>query len=125
MLVNFGHYPQTEIERLIRWSRLKIPEVPKGDQLGLILVMRLTPGIPLFFRNYVLGFVRAPFWLYLPLSVLINGIHACGIVLVGAGASDGRLLPVASGVGLVVAAVIVTRWLRARVVKRREERQSS
>lgn len=107
------------VERLIRWSRLKIPEVAPGDQLGLILVMRLTPGIPLFFQNYVLGFVRAPFRLYLPLSVLINGVHACGFVLVGAGVSDGKLLPVASGAGLVVVAVIVTRWLRAKLAKRR------
>jgi uncharacterized membrane protein YdjX (TVP38/TMEM64 family) len=110
------------VECLIHWSGLKIPEVPRGDQLGLILVMRLTPGIPLFFQNYVLGFVRAPFRLYLPLSILINGVHACGFVLVGAGVSGGKLLPVASGVGLVVAAVIVTRWLRARVVAKRETR---
>lgn len=108
------------VERFIRWSGLQIPELPRGDHLRLILVMRLTPGIPLFFQNYALGFVRAPFRLYLPLSIVLNGLMSSGIVLVGAGAADGNLVPVMGGVALVVVALVVASWLRAWLGRRRE-----
>jgi len=117
-----AHPGRRLVERFISWSGMKIPDIRHGDQLRLILVLRLTPGIPLFFQNYALGFVRAPFRLYLPLSIVINGVFSCGIVLVGAGVSDGKSLPVISGVALLVVAVVVTKWLRARVLRRREKR---
>ena len=107
------------VEWFIHWSGLKIPDLPRSDHLRLILVMRLTPGIPLFFQNYVLGFVHAPFRLYLPISIGINGLFSCGLVLVGAGVSDGRFVPVLGGLALVVVAVILTRWLRRWLARRR------
>jgi uncharacterized membrane protein YdjX (TVP38/TMEM64 family) len=107
------------IEMIIRSTSLKIPDLPRQDHLRLILVLRLTPGIPLFFQNYLLGFLRAPFQLYLPLSVALNGLMSSGIVLVGAGASDGRFAPAVSGVALVVVAVVLTRWLRAWLERRK------
>lgn len=111
------------VEWFMRWTGMKIPDIPGGEHLRLILVLRLTPGIPLFFQNYALGFVRAPFRLYLPLSIVISGVYSSGIVLVGAGVSDGKFLPILTGVGLLVVAVVVTKWLRARVLKRREARE--
>jgi len=120
-----AHPGRRLVERFIGWSGMKIPDIPSGDHLRLILVLRLTPGIPLFFQNYALGFVRAPFRLYLPLSIMISGVYSSGIVLVGAGVSDGKFLPVLTGVGLLVVAVVVTKWLRAKLAQRRESRDQS
>ena len=36
------------VEKLLAASEIKIPELPRGDHLKLILVMRLTPGFPFF-----------------------------------------------------------------------------
>ena len=105
------------VEWFIRWSSLKIPDLPRSDHLRLILVMRLTPGIPLFFQNYVLGFMRAPFRLYLPISIVLNGLFSSGLVLVGAGVSDGRFAPVIGGVALVGGGAdpdqVAAAWLAA------------
>lgn len=115
-----GHHA---IARLVRRFGIEIPVLPRRDHLRLILILRLTPGLPLFFQNYALGLVRAPFRLYLPLSIVLTGLLASGIVLVGAGVSDGRFLPLASGAALVGAGIALTSWLRARLRRRGREQE--
>jgi uncharacterized membrane protein YdjX (TVP38/TMEM64 family) len=100
------------VERILAATPIKVPELPKGDQLKLILVLKLTPGIPLFLQNYLLGFLRAPFHLFLGISLLANGLIGTGVVLSGAGFSDGRIMPAISGIFLIVAGTIFTRWIR-------------
>lgn len=107
------------IERVIRSTGMSLPDLPRRNHVRLILILRLTPGIPLFLQNYVLGVLRAPFRLYLPLSILLTGIMSSGIVLVGAGATDGRFAPALTGIALVVVAVTATKWLRAWLDKRK------
>jgi uncharacterized membrane protein YdjX (TVP38/TMEM64 family) len=104
------------VEKLLDWGRLPVPKLPKNDQLRVLLILRLTPGIPLFFQNYLLGFLQVPFRLYLPVSMGISGMIACGVVLGGAGVAGGNFIPILSGLGLIVAGVIVVKWARARVL---------
>lgn len=108
------------VEKLLAATAIRIPELPRGDHLKLILVMKLTPGIPLFLQNYLLGFLRAPFHLYLPISVLCNGVIGTGIVLSGAGISDGKLLPALTGIGLVIAGLVFTHLIRSWLAKRKQ-----
>ena len=107
------------VEKLMAATSLKIPELPRGDHLKLILVLRLTPGIPLFIQNYLLGFLRAPFFLYLTVSMLCTGFIGCGVVLSGAGLSDGRLLPALTGISLIVIGVVFTHLLRGWLAKKK------
>lgn len=107
------------VERVIRSTRWSLPDLPRQNHVRLILVMRLTPGIPLFFQNYLLGVLRPPFRLYLPLSILLLGPMNCGLVLLGAGATDGRFAPALTGIALVVVAVTLTKWLRAWLERRK------
>jgi len=107
------------VEKLIAATSIKIPDLPRGDHLKLILVLRLTPGIPMFFQNYLLGFLRAPFLLYLAISILCIGITGSGIVLTGAGLSDGRLMPALTGVSLIVLGLVVTHLIRGWLAKRK------
>jgi uncharacterized membrane protein YdjX (TVP38/TMEM64 family) len=112
------------VEKLLAAGRFKIPELPHGNHLRFILLLRLTPGFPLFLQNYLLGFFRVPFGLYLPVSMACSGLIACGVVLGGAGVADGNLTPVISGVALIVVGFIVVlrrscrrrrfRWCRGR-----------
>jgi uncharacterized membrane protein YdjX (TVP38/TMEM64 family) len=106
------------VEKILAVTPVRVPELPKGDQLKLILVMKLTPGIPLFLQNYLLGFLRAPFHLFMMVSLAANSLIVTGVVLSGAGLADGRLLPALTGVSLIVAGVVLTRlvrgWLRGR-----------
>jgi uncharacterized membrane protein YdjX (TVP38/TMEM64 family) len=100
------------VEKMLAATAIQIPELPSGDHLKLILVMRLTPGIPLFFQNYLLGFLLAPFYLYLPISILCTGVIGSGVVLSGAGLADGKLKWAISGVSLIVVGGVLTHVLR-------------
>jgi uncharacterized membrane protein YdjX (TVP38/TMEM64 family) len=102
------------VEKFFALAQVRIPQVPEADHLKWILILKLTPGIPLFLQNYLLGFVRAPFWKYLGISVLCNGTIGTGMVLSGAGMSNGRLMPTLTGLSLIAVAVIITRWIQGR-----------
>jgi uncharacterized membrane protein YdjX (TVP38/TMEM64 family) len=106
------------IEKLLKVTSIKIPELPTISPMGLILVIKLTPGVPLFFQSYTLGLLRVPFRWYLLTSMLCNGILGTGAVLSGVGLGDGKLMPAISGISLVVLAAILTqitrKWLQRR-----------
>ena len=103
------------VEKLLAVGTWRVPESPGGNHLRLLLVVRLTPGVPLFFQNYLLGFFRVPFGLYLPVSMACSGLIACGIVLSGAGVAGGNFAPAIAGVGLIVVGVVVVQILRQRL----------
>jgi uncharacterized membrane protein YdjX (TVP38/TMEM64 family) len=113
------------VEKILAATPVKVPELPKGDQLKLILVLKLTPGIPLFLQNYLLGFLKAPFHLFLGISLLANGLIGTGVVLGGAGLSDGRIMPAISGIFLIAAGIVLTRWVRAWMAKRKLQVQGT
>jgi uncharacterized membrane protein YdjX (TVP38/TMEM64 family) len=92
--------------------------LPKNDHIRLILILRLTPGIPLFIHNYILGFFRTPFLLYLPLSLLLAGSIACGILLTGGAILQGKVGAAITGISLIVVGVLVIRILRAKLAKK-------
>ncbi len=97
----------------------KVPEPSGSGHLRTLLVLKLTPGIPLFLQNYLCGFLRIPFRLYLPVSMLCNGLIAVGIVLSGVGLGDGKIVPALSGAGLIVLGVIATQWVRGWMARRK------
>lgn len=97
---------------------LRVPELSRESNLRVILLMRLTPGFPFFAQNYLLGFFRVPFRLYLPVSMACNGVISVGVVLSAAGVADGNLVPVLTGVALVVVGLVLVQWIKARVLKR-------
>jgi uncharacterized membrane protein YdjX (TVP38/TMEM64 family) len=108
------------VEKLLATTSIKIPEVSRGDHLRLILLMRLTPGIPLFLQNYLLGFIRVPFCLYLPISFVCTGVIATGLVLSGAGLSEGQAATVATGISLIILAAILTHFIRTWLANRKK-----
>jgi uncharacterized membrane protein YdjX (TVP38/TMEM64 family) len=105
-------------EKLLAATAVQIPALPLGNHLRMILIVRLTPGVPLFLQNYVLGFFRVPFRLYLPVSIGCNGLFTIGVVLSTAGVANGNVLPLLSGVALVALGLVVVQWIKAKILKR-------
>jgi uncharacterized membrane protein YdjX (TVP38/TMEM64 family) len=103
------------VEKALAASTIRVPELPKGNQLQLLLALRLTPGVPFFFQNYLLGFLRVPFWLYLPVSLGCNGLISCGLVLSGAGLAGGNFMPAVTGAGLIVLGLVVVQVIRQKL----------
>ncbi|MGJ8642796.1 MAG: TVP38/TMEM64 family protein [Luteolibacter sp.] len=116
-----AHLGRGLVVKLISMMGFGIPELPKGNDLRAILLIRLTPGFPFFLQNYLLGFFRVPFRLYLLVSMLCNGLFTVGIVLSGVGLGDGKIVPVLSGLGLIVLGVLVTQWVRSWLAGRKEK----
>lgn len=106
------------IEKVLANAKVKIPELPFEDHVRLTLILKLTPGIPFFFQNYLLGFLRTPFQLYLPISLFCNGVIGIGIVLSGVGLSSGQLLPAITGASLIVVSLILIQLIRGRLVRK-------
>lgn len=105
------------VERFLAAGSFRIPELPKGNDLRLTLLLRLTPGSPFFLQNYLLGFLRVPFRMYLPVSIGCNALMSIGFVLSGAGVADGNLKPLITGVALIVVGVVVVQWVKAKMLK--------
>ena len=112
------------VEKMLAATGIQIPDLPRGDHLKLILVMKLTPGIPLFLQNYLLGFLRAPFYLYLPISILCNGIIGTGIVLSGVGLSSGSPKGIVIGMSLISAGVVFTHLVRRWLARNKLAKES-
>lgn len=108
------------VEKMLASTSVKIPDLPKGDHLKLILILKLTPGIPHFFQNYLLGFLRVPFLLYMPVSVVCSGIIGTGLVLSGVGLADGRLMPALTGISLIAVGVVLTQLIRGWLARRKQ-----
>ena len=107
------------VEKLLAAGKFQVPELPHGNHLRFILLLRLTPGFPLFLQNYLLGFFRVPFGLYLPVSILCTGIIGCGVVLSGAGLADGKVKWAITGVSLIVLGSVLTHLIRGWLAKRK------
>lgn len=104
------------VERLLAKSTMRIPVLPKNNHLRAVLLLRLTPGVPLFVQNYLLGFFGVPFRLYLPVSMACSGLIACGVVLSGAGVAGGNFMPAITGVALIVVGMLALHWLRQKML---------
>jgi uncharacterized membrane protein YdjX (TVP38/TMEM64 family) len=58
-------------EKLVARLGYKLPQVEAGDVTDLIVILRVTPGVPFFAQNYLLGLAEVPFGKYVVLSCLI------------------------------------------------------
>lgn len=102
------------IARLLgtRWDRWR--SLGQKDRIRLAILLRVTPGVPLFVQNYVLGLLAVPFLPYILISVPINGVFVIGFVLTGGAIFEGHLGKAFFGVAVLVAAILVLRLLRSR-----------
>ena len=100
------------IGSMIESYGIRIPQESPKRPLQWILLMRLTPGMPFFIQNSVLGFIRVPFKKYLGWSLLCNGFLSSGVILGASGISSGNYLPGLIGIALILVSVLVIQWFR-------------
>lgn len=124
-------YPARKlIDKWLKLTKFKIPELGRRDYIGLIFLLRATPGIPLFIHNYILGFLRVPFFVYLPMSILITGCYVVGIIVTSSGVAQSasgasswqdNIVSIATGVGLLVIAGFITKFIRKAYTSKKKE----
>lgn len=59
------------LQRLVTRLGYKLPEIEAGDATDLIVLLRVTPGVPFFVQNYMAGLAEMPFGRYFVVSAII------------------------------------------------------
>lgn len=106
------------VDRLLSWLEIELPELSRGNAVRLTLLLRVTPGIPFFLHNLILGFLRVPFRIYLPLSVATSGLFTIGFVVFGEGISSGRGKVAMLAISLILVAAVLASFVRSRFAAR-------
>ena len=96
-----------------------MPEVERGDATDLIVLLRVTPGIPFFVQNYLLGLAEAPFGRYLAISCVVQWSFNVAFMLFGDALSQGRGRMAFFAIGLVAALATGTHLLRRHLSRRK------
>ncbi len=104
-------------ERVAAWLGYKLPELPEGSAWEITLLVRIIPGPPFFLQNYLLGFARVPFGIYLLVSTLVHALFVVGAILAGDAFTRRDPRALAVGVLLVVAGGIAIYRIRRRWMK--------
>lgn len=103
------------VERLIRRRGYTVPRVTAQNALSVALLVRLTPGPPMFLGSCILAVAETPFRLYLIVSWLVAVPWVIGGVVLGQGLMGGDVKLMAWGIGVLGAVVVGVRlWRRRR-----------
>ena len=100
------------VRRWLQQRGVKVPEVEPRDYIKIILLFRLTPGLPASVQNYVLGLARIPFWLFFWLSLIPQLVIVAGFVLTGGALFEGQWGVILLAVSLLVVFGIVGRLVQ-------------
>jgi uncharacterized membrane protein YdjX (TVP38/TMEM64 family) len=97
----------------------KIPQVQKGDENGLIVLLRVTPGIPFPVQNYLLGLARVSFGRYLLISFAIQGPLNAAFIIFGEALLSGKGKVAFYGISAILVLLAGTAFLRKHYAKKR------
>lgn len=95
-------------------SRLghKVPELEGGDAMDLLIILRVTPGIPFFVQNYMAGLSNVPVVPYLVVSCIVAWSYNSSLVIFGDALLHGKGKIVVISVGCLVAFIAATHMVR-------------
>jgi uncharacterized membrane protein YdjX (TVP38/TMEM64 family) len=78
------------LSRLVARLGYRFPCVDGADMTDLIILLRVTPGIPFFAQNYLLGLADAPPARYLAISCAASWTYTAAFILFGEALLHGR-----------------------------------
>ncbi len=111
---------------LLRWlagAGLRPPELDQGREWRLIVLVKLTPGVPSFLKNYLLGLAGVPFAPYWAISFVIAGSYATALVVLGESFLEhdpGQAVYALLALAALAAAVVWWRRRHSREAKSRK-----
>ncbi|HVS52971.1 MAG TPA: VTT domain-containing protein [Opitutaceae bacterium] len=103
---------------LIKRYGYSVPRVTPENALSVALLVRLTPGPPYALQCFVLGLAEVPFKLYMIVSWLAVLPWVVGAIILGQGIFNGNFKVAATGVGVLVLAVVAVQWVRKKYFRR-------
>ncbi|AWT58881.1 MAG: hypothetical protein DF168_00053 [Candidatus Moanabacter tarae] len=113
------------ISKLISRSRYHLPRIPSSEHVKLTVVLRITPGIPFFLQNYLLGLGGIAFRVFFFVSWPIQFLWGIAFILLGESAFEGNLSIGLMSVCFIIALLIVTKIVRERLANRLDEYETA
>ena len=101
------------VEKICGRLGYRLPRAAPGDELDLIVLLRVTPGVPFPAQNYLLGLADVPFGKYLLVSCAIQWPMNAAFILFGDALLHGR-----GKVALVVLGVILALAAGSQLVRK-------
>lgn len=96
-----------------------LPRAAPGDEFDLIVLLRVTPGVPFPAQNYLLGLAEVPFGRYLLVSLLIQGPINAAFILFGDAMLQGKGKAALITLSVILALMAATQLLRKHYGKKR------
>ena len=93
-------------------------QVAAEDRLGLLVLVRVTPGPPYALQNFVLGMAAVSFGLYMAVSLVIISVYSAAFILFGDAIVNGRGKMAFLAVSLFVAFTVGVKFLRRHYQRR-------
>ncbi|MBC2595125.1 VTT domain-containing protein [Ruficoccus amylovorans] len=106
------------VRRWLERRGMRVPVVQRGDYVKVVLLFRLTPGVPAFLQNYVLGLSGIPFWTFFWVSLPPQLVTVAGFVLTGGALFEGEWGVIVLGVSLLIVFGIVGRLIHSHRKKK-------
>ena len=107
------------LEKLMVRLGYKLPEVAAGDATDLIILLRVTPGVPFPVQNYLLGLAQVPVVKYAVISCAIQWSFNAAFILFGDALLHGKGKLALLGLCGLVALTMVTQLLRKHYGKKK------
>lgn len=103
-------------------------EIPDFEKVGnravrFTLMVKLAPGVPAFIKNYGLGAAGVPFPLYFGISMLITGVYALCLVVLGESLFQHELTHAVVAAAVIVVLALGVWWWRRRRRDRSRRRE--
>ncbi|MEQ1841408.1 MAG: hypothetical protein ABL994_13450, partial [Verrucomicrobiales bacterium] len=114
-----SRFAQGRIKTWLETRGKALPTLTTGDENRWILLVRLTPGVPLFVQNYLLGMSGVGFLRYLLISLPTQGIYCFLFVSLGTSLSGSRLWGAVLAVSGLIAAGVLVSLLRSRMARKK------
>ena len=106
------------VEWLLSHTKFRVPRVSPENELTVAVLVRVTPGPPLFLQSYILGLSGVRFRTYMAVSMAAQVVYCSGFIVFGKALVEGKGRMALIGGGLLVAAVALVQILRKRFAKR-------
>ncbi|MFT5188213.1 MAG: putative membrane protein YdjX (TVP38/TMEM64 family) [Verrucomicrobiales bacterium] len=109
------------IRRQMRKWNIKWPEHDPTQALHFLFLVRLTPGVPTFVKNYATALSEISFITYLSVSWLITFAYAIGFVIMGDSLVNHSTKEAFIGIFILVVGFVIVRRARRKNLKITDE----
>jgi len=105
--------------RLVKRLGYAVPQLDAADQTDLVIILRVTTGIPFFVQNYIAGLADVPFARYLVISCAAVWTYTTGFILFGDALFQGKGHLALVAISILIAAIAVTHMYRRHYAKKK------